>query len=100
MSAILDCKLRPSWTNSQMSSDCFEIGIPKLPYKPMSDFYHSFEQSYNLCAMTNRFSSKSLQIMNLAAILVFENIYQCYKYISRISILHLILSKCVSIHFI
>ena len=38
MSAILDCKLRPSWANSQMSPDCFEIGIPKLPYKPMSCF--------------------------------------------------------------
>ena len=34
----------------------------------MSCFYHSFEQSYNLCAMTNRFPTKSLQIMNLAAI--------------------------------
>ena len=81
MSAILDCKLRPSWTNSQMSPDCFEIGIPKLPYKPMSCFYHSFEQSYNLCAMTNRFPTKSLQIMNLAAILdlkIFTNVRNIY----------------------
>ena len=69
MSAILDCKLRPSWANSQMSPDCFEIGTPKLPHKPMPCFFHSFEQSYNLCAMTNRFSTKSLQIMNMAAIL-------------------------------
>ena len=69
MSAILDCKLRPSWVNSQMIPDSFDIGIPKLPYKPMSCFYHSFEQSYNLCAMTNRFPTKSLQIMNLVAIL-------------------------------
>ena len=86
MSAILDCKLRPSWTNSQMSSDHFEIGIPKSPSKPMSCFYNSFEQSYNLCAMTNRFSSKSLQIMNLAAILDLKiltnvmNIYLEYQY--------------------
>ena len=86
MSAILDCKLRPSWANSQMSPDCFEIGIPKLPYKPMSYFYHSFEQSYNLCAMTNRFPTKSLQIMNLAAILDLKiltnviNIYLDYQY--------------------
>ena len=36
MSAISDCKLRLSWANFQMSPDCFEIGIPKLPYKPMS----------------------------------------------------------------
>ena len=69
MSAILDCKLRPSSANSQMSPDCFEISIPKLPYKPMSCFYRSFEQSYNLCAVTNRFLTKSLQIMNMAAIL-------------------------------
>ena len=55
MSAILDCKLRPSCANSQMSPDCFEIGIPKLPYKPMSCFYHLFEQSYNLCALTTVF---------------------------------------------
>ena len=81
MSASLDCKLRHSWTNSQMSSDCFEIGIPKLPYKPMSCFYHSFEQSYNLCTMTKRFPSKSLQIMNLAAILdlkIFTNVINIY----------------------
>ena len=77
MSAILDCKLRPSWANSQTSPNCFEMGIPKLPYKPISCFYHSFEQSYNLCAMTNRFPTKSLQIMNLAAILdlkIFTNV--------------------------
>ena len=86
MSAILDCKLRPSWANSQMNPKCFEISIPKLPYKPMSCFYHSFEQSYNLCAMTNRFPTKSLQIMNLAAILdlkIFTNVinkYLVYQY--------------------
>ena len=77
MSAIFDYKLRPSWTNSQMSSDCFEIGIPESPSKPMSCFYHSFEQSYNLCAMTNRFPRKSLKIMNLVAILdlkIFTNV--------------------------
>ena len=81
MSAILDCKLRPSWENSQMRPDCFEIGIPKLPYKPMSCFYHSFEQSFNLCAMTNCFPTKSLQIMNLAAILdlkIFTNVIDIY----------------------
>ena len=81
MSAILDRKLRPSWTNSQVSPDCFEIGIPKLPYKPMSCFYHLFEQSYNLSAMTNRFPTKSLQIMNLAAILdlkIFTNVRHIY----------------------
>ena len=60
MSAILDCKLLPSWAKSQMGPDCFEIGIPKCSYKSMSCFYHSFEQSYNLCAMTNRFPTKSL----------------------------------------
>ena len=67
-----------------MSPDCFEIGIPKLPYKPMSCFYHSFEQSYNLCAMTNSFPTKSLQIMNLAAILdleIFTNVInKCLDY--------------------
>ena len=52
-----------------MSPDCFEIGIPKLTSKSMSCFYHSFEQFYNLCAMTNHFPTRSLQIMNLAAIL-------------------------------
>ena len=81
MSAILNYKLQPSWTNSQMSSDCFEIGIRELPYKPMSCFYHTFEQSYNLCAMTNRFPSKSLQIMNLAVILdlkIFTNVINIY----------------------
>ena len=84
MSAILDCKLRPSSANSQMSPDCFEISIPKLPYKPMSCFYHSFEQSYNLCAMTNRFPTKSLQIMNMAAILdlkIFTDVInECLEY--------------------
>ena len=40
ISAILDCKLWPSWANSQMSPDCFEIIVPNLPYKPMSCFYH------------------------------------------------------------
>ena len=86
MSAILDCKLWPSWANSQMSLDCFEIGIPKLPFRPMSCFYHSFEQSYNLCAMTNHCPTKSLQIMNLAAILDLEifinviNKYLDYQY--------------------
>ena len=33
MSAILDCKLRPSWAKSQMGQDRFETGIPKLPKK-------------------------------------------------------------------
>ena len=84
MSAILDCKLRSSWANSQMSADCFEIGIPKLPCKPMSCFYHSFEQSYSLCAMTNHFPTKSLQIMTLAAILdlkIFTNVInKCLDY--------------------
>ena len=42
MSVILDCKLQSSCANSQMSPDCFEIGIPKLPYKPILCFYHSF----------------------------------------------------------
>ena len=69
MSAILDWKLLPSWAKLQMGSDRFKIGIPKLNYILMSCFYHSFEQSYNLCTMTNRFPTKSLQIMNLAAIL-------------------------------
>ena len=77
MSAILDCKLLPSWVKSQMGSNRFEISILKLTYKLMSCFYHSFEQSYNLCAMTNRFPTKSLQIMNLVAILdlkIFTNV--------------------------
>ena len=77
MSAILDCKLLPSWVKSQIGPDRFEISIPKLTYKSMSYFYHSFEQSYNLCAMTNRFPRKSLKIMNLAAILdlkIFTNV--------------------------
>ena len=77
MSAILDCNLLPSWVKSQMGPDCFEISIPKLTYKSMACFYHSFEQSYNLCVMTNRFPRKSLQIMNLAAILdlkIFTNV--------------------------
>ena len=77
MSAILDCKLLPSWVKSQMGPDRFEISIPKLTYKSMSYFYHSFEQSYNLCAMTNRFPRKSLKIMNLMAILdlkIFTNV--------------------------
>ena len=81
MSAILGCKLRSSWANAQMSPDCFEIGIRKVPYKPMSCFYHSFEQPYNLCAMTNRFPTKPLQIMNLAAILdlkIFTNVINKY----------------------
>ena len=69
MSVILDCKLLPSWAKSQMGPDRFEISIPKLTYKAMSCFYHSFEQSYKLCAMTITFPTKSLQIMNLAAIL-------------------------------
>ena len=69
MSAILDCKLLPSWVKSQMGPDHFEISIPKLTYRSMSCFHHSFEQSYNLCAMTNRFPTKSLKIMNLAVIL-------------------------------
>ena len=86
MSAILAYKLLPSWTKSQMGPDRFEIGIPKLTYKSISCFYHSFEQSYNLCAMTNRFPTKSLQIMNWAAILDLEiftnviNIYLDYQY--------------------
>ena len=46
MSAILDCKLLPSWTKSQMGPDRFGIGRPKLSYKLMSCFYHSFEQSH------------------------------------------------------
>ena len=84
MSAILDCKLLPSWAESHKGPDCFEIGFPKLTYKSMSCFYHSFEQSYNLCAMTNRFPTKSLQIMNLAAILdlkIFTNVInKCLDY--------------------
>ena len=67
-----------------MSPDCFEIGIPKLPYKSISCFYHSFEQSYNLCAMINRFPTKPLQIVNLAAILdlkIFSNVInECLDY--------------------
>ena len=77
MSAILDYKLLPSWAKSQMGPDRFEIGIPKLIYKSTPCFYHSFEQSYNLCGMTIRFPAKSLQIMNLAAILdlkIFTNV--------------------------
>ena len=77
MSAILDCKLRPLWAKSQMGPDRVEISIPKLIYESMSCFEHSFEQSYNLCAMTNRFPTKSLQIMNLSAILdlkIFTNV--------------------------
>ena len=84
MSAILDSKLLASWAKSQMGLDRFEIGIPKLTYKSMSCFYHSFEQSYNLCAMTNCFPTKSLQIMNLAAILdlkIFTNVInECLDY--------------------
>ena len=81
MSAILDCKLQPSWAKSQMGPDRFEIGIPKLTYKLMPCFNYSFEQSYNLCAMTNRFPTKSLQIMNFAAILdleIFTNVINKY----------------------
>ena len=77
MSANLDCKLLPSWSKSQMGPDRFEIGIPKLTYKSISCFYHSFKQSYNLCAITNHFPTESLQIMNLAAILdlkIFTNV--------------------------
>ena len=84
MSAILDCKLLPSWAKSRVGPDRFEIGIPKLTYKSMTCFYHSFEQSYNLCAMTNRFPTKSLQIINLAAILdlkIFTNVInKCLDY--------------------
>ena len=84
MTAILDCKLLPSWAKSKMGPDRFEIGIPKLSYKSMSCFYHSFEQSYDLCAMTYRFPRKSLQIMNLAAILdleIFTNVInKCLNY--------------------
>ena len=84
MSAILDCKFLPSWAKSRVGPDQFEIGIPKLTYKSMSCFYHSFEQSYNLCAMTNRFPIKSMQIMNLAAILdlkIFTNVInKCLNY--------------------
>ena len=84
MSAILDYKLMRSWAKTQMGPDRFEIGIPKLTYKSTSCFYHSFEQSYNLCAMTNRFPTKSLQIMNLAAILdlkIFTNVInKCLDY--------------------
>ena len=81
MSAILVCKLLPSWAKSRVGLDRFEIGIPNLTYKSMSCFYHSFEQSYNLCVMTNRFPTKSLQIMNLAAILdlkIFTNVINTY----------------------
>ena len=77
MSAILDYILLPSWAKSQMGPDRFEIGIPKLTNKSISCFYHSFEQSYNLCATTNRSPTKSLQIMILAAILdlkIFTNV--------------------------
>ena len=84
MSAILDCELLPSSAKSQMGPDRFEISISKLTYKSMSCFYHSFEQSYNLCAMTNRFPAKSLQIVNLAAILdlkIFTNVInECLDY--------------------
>ena len=84
MSAILDCELLPSWAKSQMGPDCFEIGIPQLTFKSKSCFYHSFEQSYNLCALTNRFPTKSLQIINLAAILdlkIFINVInKCLDY--------------------
>ena len=84
MSAILDYKLLPSWEKSQMGPDRFEIGIPKLTYKSISCFYHSFEQSYNLCAMTNRFPTKSQQIMHLVAILdlkIFTNVMnKCLDY--------------------
>ena len=38
MSAILDCKLLPSWAKSPMGPDRVEIGIPKLTYKSMSCF--------------------------------------------------------------
>ena len=80
MSAILDCKLRPSWADSQMSPNCFEMGIPKLPYKPMSCFYHSFEQSYNLCAMTIKpLSYKITANHEFGGHLGFENIHQCQK---------------------
>ena len=40
ISAILDCELRPSWANSRLDPDRFEIRIPNLPYKPMSCYYH------------------------------------------------------------
>ena len=84
MSTILNCKLLPSWAKAQMGLDRFEIGILKFTYKSMSCFYHSFEQSYNLCAMTNRFPTKSLQIINLAAILdlkIFTNVInKCLDY--------------------
>ena len=78
MSAILDCKLLPSWANSQMGPDRFEIVIPKLTYKSMSCFYHSFEQSYNLCAMTNRFHTATAN-HEFGGHLGFENIHQCHK---------------------
>ena len=84
MSAILDCKLLPSWAKSRVGPDRFGIRMPKLTYKSMSCFYHSFEQSYNLCAMTNCFPTKSLQIMNLAAIFdlkIFTNVInKCLDY--------------------
>ena len=35
MSAILDCKLRPSWANSRVGPDRIEISVPKLPCIPI-----------------------------------------------------------------
>ena len=35
MSAILDCKLLPSWAKSRVGPDRFEISIPKLPCIPI-----------------------------------------------------------------
>ena len=40
MSAILDCKVRPSWANSRIGPDCFEISIQKLSFKPMACLCH------------------------------------------------------------
>ena len=35
MSAILDCKLLPSWGKLQMGPDRFEISVPKLSCIPI-----------------------------------------------------------------
>ena len=45
MSAILECKMRPSWAKSRVFCDRFEIGLPKLPYTPMSCFIVNLNNS-------------------------------------------------------
>ena len=52
-----------------------KLAYQNYPIKPMSCFYHSFEQSYNLCAMTNLFSYKITANHGFGGHLGFENVH-------------------------